>query len=109
LLLLQKIFICLEETVLLSDMLVGFGKLSFGYFIKRLESHKKFEGRPRYLVDSPSKPKIHLHFLQNRLNPAIAFRQFVLVLSISMEKYSPIFSPECPKAGSRYHAPMKPQ
>jgi hypothetical protein len=35
LLLLQKTFICLEETVLLSDMLlVGFfGKL-FGYFIK---------------------------------------------------------------------------
>jgi hypothetical protein len=36
LLLLQKTFICFEETVLLSDMLlVGFfGKLSFGYFIK---------------------------------------------------------------------------
>jgi hypothetical protein len=34
----SKNFYRLEETVLLSDMLlVGFGKLSFGYFIKRLE------------------------------------------------------------------------
>jgi hypothetical protein len=41
-----------------------------------------------------------LHFLQNRLNPAIAFRQFVLVLFPFQWKILYRFSPECPKAGS---------